>query len=115
MEREEHVMQQAATTRLLLPFAVVFCGCITPFNTRLPTVESAPAPFEKQSYQRHDPFADGDLGPDPGIRPRDYIAPRSTPRKAAELRIFRGHQIPLNPPDESRAPSGPDYSRVVDQ
>lgn len=65
-------------------------GCVNPFNTRLPTVATPPAPVEKQSYNIHDPFPDEDLGPDTMTRPRGFVQPRAEPRKIQEGRALLG-------------------------
>lgn len=88
-------------------------GCITPWNTRLPTVEPAPTTSEKFSFQRHDPFGDRDLGPEMWVRPRGYEAPRPEARRAAELKIFRGYNAPANPPPAQSGSTQPGYSQVV--
>ena len=77
-------------------FAV--CGCLTPMNTRLPTLASPPAPVEKQSYRIHDPFPDEDLGPDTMTRPRGFNEPRAEPRRVLEGRSLLGlDQVPAGP------------------
>lgn len=70
--------------------SVAACGCFTPFNTRLPTLNTPPAPVEKQSYSIHDPFPDEDLGPDTMSRPRGFNEPRAEPRKILESRALLG-------------------------
>jgi hypothetical protein len=70
------------------------CGCINPFNTRLPTLDTPPAPVEKRSYSIHDPFPDEVLGPDTMTRPRGFNEPRSETRQALESRALLGLDRP---------------------
>lgn len=73
-----------------LPLLVFLGGCITPWNTRLPTLHSQPPVVEGRSYQLHDPFPDAQVGPDPMIRPREFIEPRAEPRRTLEGRALLG-------------------------
>lgn len=78
--------------------SVAVCGCISPFNTRLPTVDTPPAPVEKQSYRIHDPFPDEELGPDTMTRPRGFNEPRAEPRKILESQsLLNLDRAPLPP------------------
>jgi hypothetical protein len=78
--------------------SVAVCGCLTPNNTRLPTLDTPPPPVEKRSYSIHDPFPDEELGPDTMTRPRGFNEPRAEPRKILESRALLGlDQAPLPP------------------
>ncbi len=78
--------------------SLAVCGCLTPYNTRLPTLDSPPAPVEKRSYSIHDPFPDEDLGPDTMTRPRGFNEPRAEPRKTLESQSLLGlDKAPLPP------------------
>lgn len=78
-------------------------GCITPWNTRLPTLAPRPPVVEGRSYHVHDPFPDTLVGPDPMIRPREFIEPRAEPRRTLEGRALlgvpqTGPALPVPPP-----------------
>jgi hypothetical protein len=83
---------------------IAVCGCINPFNTRLPTVNTPPAPVEKRSYSIHDPFPDEDLGPDTMTRPRGFNEPRAEPRKILESRALLGLDRVPAPPNSFNYP-----------
>lgn len=70
--------------------SAALCGCINPYNTRLPTVATPPPPVEKRSYDIHDPFPDEQLGPETYTRPRGFDEPRAEPRKILEGRSLLG-------------------------
>ena len=83
---------------------LAFCGCLTPFNTRLPTIDTPPAPVEKRSYSIHDPFPDEELGPDTMTRPRGFNEPRAEPRKTLESRALLGLDPVPAPPNSFNYP-----------
>ena len=88
------------------------CGCLNPFNTRFPTVGTAPPPVEARSYTLHDPFPDEDVGPDTMTRPRGFEEPRAEPRKTLEGRALLG----LEPvPNSTIPPSSFNYPNTVRQ
>ncbi|NOX54693.1 MAG: hypothetical protein GXP27_09695 [Planctomycetes bacterium] len=104
-------------TRSTVATLILLCvasGCITPYNTRLPTLLPRHPAVEKRSYEFHDPFPDPNLGPETDQRPRGYKRPRTQPRQLWELRGLR--QLPSNSPAEQPAPqssTGTKYPHVV--
>src|SRR3712207_9149809 len=75
----------------LFPYTTLFrscllAGCITPWNTRLPTFEPRPPALERRSFQVHDPFPEDDIGPETMVRPREFREPRDETRRATEGR-----------------------------
>lgn len=92
-------MRSRILVRSLLGIAsALFCGCVNPVNTRLPTLGTPPAPVEQQSYSIHDPFPDEELGPSTMSRPRGFDEPRAEPRKTLESRALLGlDRAPLPP------------------
>ena len=88
-------------------------GCISPLNTRLPTVESRHPELEKRSYERHDPFADRLKGPDTQTRPRGFDIQRTEPRRALEDRMLQGSPLENEPPAPRLPRTGWRYPNVV--
>jgi len=78
-------------TTLLLLSSV---GCVTPWNTQLPTPYANHPAVETRRNEQFDPFARADLGPDTMSRPREYTDPRATPRQAADSEIRQAPQVP---------------------
>ncbi len=87
----------------LLAAGLLLPGCLTPINTRLPSLVPSHPSVEKRSYERHDPFPDRWLGPDTQVRPRGFNNQRTEPRRALEERLFQGNAAqrpgPANGPD----------------
>ena len=68
-------------------------GCIFTQYTELPTLTPKRHPLvEKQVYRIHDPFTDATLGPDLGVRPREFNIPRSDAKRASE--VYFGLNLP---------------------
>ena len=107
-------MQMRMRRSPLLAFLLLLGGCITPWNTRLPTLGTRPPVVEGRSYQLHDPFPDPMTGPDTMNRPREYIEPRSEPRRAREGRALLGmpQTVPVAP---TLPPSSWQYPDAVRQ
>lgn len=74
----------------LLASLLLLGGCITPWNTRLPTLHPQPPVLEGRSYQLHDPFPDTLAGPDTMARPREFAEPRAEPRRTLEGQALLG-------------------------
>ena len=81
-------------TRLLqlgaMGLAVAIAGCPNPQTTRFPTLAPQNPHAERAASQRHDPFPLEDLGPETSVRPRDFEAPRTQPRRAQDGRLYQG-------------------------
>ena len=92
---------------ILLP-----AGCTSP-STQLPSTFREPPEFERQSYERFDPYPDENLGPDTMTRPRGFVAPRTMPRKAIEGRMLQGTQQGPSAPMPSPPPSSGNYPDAV--
>ena len=91
------------------------CGCIQPWNYRLPTFWTRPPEVERQEYQYHDPFPDNQTGPNTGTRPKEYNIQRSQPVHIREK--YDGTRIrqPVGgavPPPVGPSP-GSEYPQVV--
>ncbi len=89
-------------------------GCAADPYLKTPTLAPRSAAAERASAAYHDPFPDDQMGPKTFSRPRDFQAPRTTTRQAAELR-----QLHMLGPDEAFAPPPSNrndrrYSQVVD-
>lgn len=67
-------------------------GCTTPQFFRLPVAHPSHPLSEKRAFAIQDPLPVPDLGPELGLRPRDYDRPRNPARRAAELRLLQGIQ-----------------------
>ena len=80
-------------TLLGLSAVMVTSGCVDMRYVRTPNIYASFPAAENQAYQRTDPFPDPDIGPSLHASPRGYDRPRSSARKAAELRILRGLQM----------------------
>ena len=99
----------------LLAVVLMSCGCVSPFNTRLPTVANGPPLAEKRAYERHDPFPNEELGPRTFTRPRGFIWPRTEERKALEGRILNNLQPENASPYPTPPMTGADYPEAVPQ
>ncbi|HID24546.1 MAG TPA: hypothetical protein EYP14_19405 [Planctomycetaceae bacterium] len=104
----------ARSTASSLILLCVASGCITPFNTRLPTLLPRHPAVEKRSYEFHDPFPNPDLGPETDQRPRGYKRPRTQPRQLWELRKLRQLLTePLPNQTQPQSSTGRKYPNVV--
>ena len=83
-------MQALMRRPLLLASILLLGGCITPWNTRLPTLHPQHPVQEGRSYQLHDPFPDEMAGPDTMTRPREFADPRAEPRRTLEGQALLG-------------------------
>lgn len=102
---------QTGLARWLLPGAVLVCGCLNPFTTKLPSVHPRHPEAEKKSYQLHDPYPSEELGPETLSRPRGFDVPRSEQRRALESQM-----LPQTPPNETPAtPRHPRRNRQYPQ
>lgn len=81
-------------TAALIAVAMSFAlsGCTTPQFSRLPVAYPSHPQSEKRAFAIQDPLPVPDLGPELGLRPRDYDRPRNPARRAAELRLLHGIQ-----------------------
>ena len=93
----------------------LLAGCITPWNTRMPTVEPSHPAVERRSFQVHDPFPEEDLGPDTMVRPREFREPRELPRRAVEGRSFLGMPAESAPVGPAFPPTTQNYPHSVPQ
>lgn len=59
-------------------------GCVTPMNTRIPSIVHRPAEMERREAQIHDPYPDSKFGPDTGVRPLGFENQRSEPQRAKD-------------------------------
>jgi hypothetical protein len=65
--------------------AALLVGCISPQNTRLPTLRPSPnIAAERQSYVYHNPLPDNEAGPPAIDLPRGFDRPRSQPTQVKE-------------------------------
>jgi hypothetical protein len=77
---------RAMTANKLLSTAATLClcaGCITPSNTRLPTLGFGDPKAERQSYLAHNPLPDTEE-PFAGGNPRGFEHQRSEPVRTRE-------------------------------
>lgn len=88
---------------LLGGIVCLLTGCVTPWNTQLPTLYSSHPYVETRRNEQFDPFARSDLGPDTLSRPREYNDPRSTVRQSQDAAIMRSPYVP-GVPNPSIAP-----------
>ena len=63
---------------------LLLMGCMSPFNTRLPTLANKPIETERREAQIKDPYPDSQFGPQTGFRPLGYQAQRSEPLRAKD-------------------------------
>ncbi len=97
----------------LLLIVLVASGCLDPRFTRLPTIYPSHPVAENRSYQRMDPYPDPNLGGELSARPREFVRPRTEPRRAAEQRMLRGLQFGPETIPPFYAPSAQRYSNSV--
>jgi len=86
-------------------------GCITPQNTRFPSFFRPHPVAERASYERSDPLFDPAIGPSLDARPRDFIAPRTIERRAAQNRLLQG--MPSEPETLPPFSTGLSYSGAI--
>jgi hypothetical protein len=70
--------------RNVLGAMLLLCGCVNPWNTRMPEVAPRSTQYEQSQAKVQDPFPDADIGPDVGFRPLDYRQQRSEPLRSKE-------------------------------
>ncbi len=99
---------QSLTAALVL---LALAGCITPQNTRFPSFFRPHPMAERASYERSDPLFDPAIGPSLGARPRDFRAPRTIERRAAQNRLLQG--MPYEPETIPPFPAGQNYSSSI--
>jgi hypothetical protein len=92
---------------------LALAGCVTPWNTRLPTLEPGVPAAERRSYEIHDPYPEPDLGPETQTRPRDFAEPRSQPRRLIEGRMLRDMAPGSVPAGPALPPSAVQYPQSV--
>ena len=87
-------------------------GCASDPYLKTPQLVPRSAAAELRAAEFHDPFPSDDIGPKTFSRPREFQAPRTQTRQAAELRSW--HLLPPNEtlPPESNRPAKR-YSQVV--
>jgi len=90
-------------------------GCFHPLSLRLPTFQNRPPEVERVEYQYHDPFPDSQIGPNTGVRPREYTNQRPLPVNIRDkydgTRILQPSGADVPPPVGS--PPGSEYPQVV--
>lgn len=84
--------------------AFATCGCLNPYETRLPTVGLPPNVVEERSLQRFDPFADPEIGPATEARPREFRENVNDLRRLPAPVGFGG--VPFAPPPATPFPAG---------
>jgi len=82
------------TSRLLVLVPVLLSGCLVNQNTRLPSSRPRHPKVERHSFEFHDPFPSGELGPLGGPRPPGMNRPRTEARRAMEQRAAHGGTRP---------------------
>ena len=75
-------------------FCLLCTGCITPWNTQLPSLYAVDPRIENRRIEQFDPFALDDLGPKTYTRQRDYDQPRNKVRRSKEAEYMRGMPAP---------------------
>ncbi len=97
--------------------AVLLGGCITPQNTRLPTLAYGDPRAESNSYMYHDPLGYTEPGGNSsGARPRGYDVPRTEARRTMDHASDPTLPFPLGGSSDSSsntAPSGRKYQQSV--
>ena len=91
--------------------AALMAGCISPQNTRLPTLR--PSSAERESYVYHDPLPDREAGPAID-RPRGFERQRSEPRRTLERDEITSRIVGTNGGGSSNNPSASRYPSSVD-
>lgn len=95
---------------------LVLMGCVTPWNTQMPTPYAGPPALETRRNEQFDPFARADLGPDTMSRPREYTDPRTNARQAQDAAMRQSPNVPgVQNPVQAPAPIRPTqhYQNVV--
>ncbi len=91
-------------------------GCITPWNTQLPSPYAMDPRIENERFKQFDPFPLDDLGPKTDTRPRGYDQPRSRVRRSKEAEYFPGRPTPgvmHTPPDPRTSRRSKQYHQAV--
>ena len=79
--------RRVATVPLLslsLLVAIMSSGCLTPWNTRFPTLLPGSLEYERRESEVQDPFPDSNLGPGTSMRPPSFNQQRSDVTRARE-------------------------------
>ncbi len=85
---------------------LVAAGCLSPYNTRFPSLLYGSPSAERKSFEVHDPLPSVSEGPDTHVRPRGFEAPRSEARQAAESAQRRQLGVPA---PEFQQPVAPEF------
>jgi hypothetical protein len=102
-------------TLCLAAAMLLTAGCVSPWSTRLPTLQTGSPAEEKRGYERHDPFPDVESGPETMTRPRGFDRPRNEGRQATEgYQNTRGLQ-PGAPGGPLISPPSTTYPNAVPQ
>jgi hypothetical protein len=103
-------------TQTWMALAAAVCGaagCITPWNTRLPTLQPVIPAVERRAAEIHDPYAVPDLGPETQTRPPNFVEPRSEQRRLIEGRMLRDALPGGVPAAPALPPSAWQYPQAV--
>lgn len=93
--------------------AAFLSGCLTPWNTRLPTRHFESAQMQRRESQQQDPFPDDTRGPTVGARPPGFEVPRDD-----SLRTKNGYFSTIlkqqyGPPPGTQVGPGAQYPEAV--
>lgn len=102
---------------LILVAALPLCGCVNPFNTRMPELAPRSTQYEQSQAKIQDPFPDAETGPDIGFRPLDFQQQRSEQQLAKERANAAFLQQQIGVPGGGTAPgaNGSMYPEAVRQ
>jgi hypothetical protein len=107
-----HLLLRFARHGCAVAAAALVAGCVTPWNTTLPTAYPRHPALERRAFEFHDPFADESAGPDMQIRPRGYDTQRTAPRRAKEGAILQG-VVPTFAPSPVLPATDPYYPNAI--
>ncbi len=93
--------------------SLLLAGCVTPYNTRLPTLRPRHPAVERRSYEYHDPFPNSDLGPETNQRPWGFARPRTQPRQMWQLRRLGPLPPEATPTAPQSEPLGTAYPESI--
>ena len=91
------------------------CGCLAPWNVRLPIMFNQSPDVERVEQQYFDPYPDSQMGPSTISRPRQYDEQRPLPVRIREKSDISRAITPnrnVTPPPVSPGP-GSQYPSVV--
>jgi len=101
------LMHRGLSRAALAGYALLFAGCISARDTRLPTLGYRDPRAERQSFNYIDPLPDR-AGPGYQALPRGFDYPRAEPRRAQEqaaiTEAITGGEVPPSNPSVSRYP-----------